>query len=486
VPPAAPIDAGQRDLPRWLDRTGSLWPALLTLAITLVQIDRAPLWRDELATWSAASRPVGDLVRLAANVDGVAVGYYLLMHGWITVFGDSVPALRLPAALSFAGAAALIAVLGRRLFSPRTGLIAGLLFAVLPSTSRYGQETRPYALATLFAVLATLLLVRALGQPGWVRWIGYAAALIGLGLAHLLAMSLVLGHAAAVLLAWRHTRDRRLARWLVALVPAVLVLAPLARLGRDQQARQLDWVTPPALTDLPALPGNLLLSATVGGLLVGLAAVGLAITRGPWGTVLSLCGLLPVALLYLGGLVTPLWVPRYLLFTVPFGCLLAAGPLARLSLPWALSIVAIAGLLGAPDQPKVRYTHETPWWTPVDYPAATRIIGANQRPGDGMVYSPRAGRGFLDIAVVYYLGDHRPRDVLLAQDPAAAGTLTATECDPPARCLAGVPRVWLLTTGARTDPLAGLPAPKAAALRDGFRVDQVWTVPGLTVALLTR
>jgi mannosyltransferase len=484
VPPVASIDAGDRQLPRWLDRTRWLWPALLTLAITLVQIDRAPLWRDELATWSAASRPLGDLLRLAANIDGVSVAYYLLMHAWVELFGASVLALRLPAALSMAGAAALIAVLGGRLFSGRVGLVAGLLFAVLPSTSRYGQETRPYALATLFAVLATLLLVGALAQPGWLRWLGYAAALTGLGLAHLLAMSLVLGHAVAVLLAWRDDRDRRLARWLIALVPAVLVLAPLARLGRDQQAQQLSWVNPPTLADLADLPSDLLLNGAVGGVLVGLAAVGLA-TRGRWGVVLALCGVLPTGLLYVGGLLTPLWVPRYLLFVVPFGCLLAAGTLASLTLRWALPIVAIAGLLGAPAQAVIRRTHENPASAAMDYAAATRIIGANQRPGDGIVYSHRDVQSLLDTAVLYYLGDH-PRDVLLAEDPVTAATMQGTECADPAACLAGVNRVWLLARGQRSDPLIGVAPPKAAALRDQFRVDQVWTVPGLTVALLTR
>ncbi|MFI6763781.1 glycosyltransferase family 39 protein [Micromonospora sp. NPDC050417] len=476
----------QPDLPRWLDRTRWLWPALLTLAITLIQIDRAPLWRDELATWSAASRPTGDLLRLAANIDGVAVAYYLLIHGWIELFGDSVPSLRLPAALSLAGAAALIAVLGGRLFDGRVGLVAGLLFAVLPSTSRYGQEARPYALATLFAVLATLLLFRALDRPGWWHWAGYAAALVGLGLSHLLATSLVLGHAVAVGLAWHRQTDRRYARWPLALAPAILVLAPLAWLGRDQQARQLAWVRPPTLTDLPDLPGDLLQSGAVGGLLVGLAAVGL-LTRGRRGVALGACVLLPAALLYVGGLLTPLWVPRYLLFTVPFGCLLAAGTLAPLRLRQALPVVALAGLLGTPAQASLRRTHETPRSAPIDYPAATRIIGAGQRPGDGIVYSPRDMPGFLDTAVAYYLPDRRPRDVLLVKGPVAAATLEATECPLPAQCLAGVDRVWLLARGEhRTDPLTGVTRTKATALRDNFRVEQTWTVPGLTVTLLTR
>jgi mannosyltransferase len=482
--PAAPETTGAGQ-PSWARRVDLLWPALLTLAIALTQIGRAPLWRDELASWSAASRPTGALLRLAANVDAVFLPYYLFLHGWIATFGDSPTALRLPSAISMAGATALVTVLGRRLFGARTGLVAGLLFAVLPSTCRYGQEARPYALVTLFAVLSTLLLVLALARPsGWARWLGYAAALAGLGLSHLLAVTLVAAHAVGVFLAWRRSRDRRLARWLLALVPAVLLLAPLAVLGRGQQERQLGWVRTPGPGSVINLPTSLPQSAMVGGLLVGLAAVGLA-SSGRWGTLLCLCVLLPAAVLFVGGQVTHLWVPRYLIFTVPFAVLLAAVPPAPLGLRWALPIVAIAGLLGAHAQAEMRRTHETNKLAPIDYRTATQIIGSGQQPGDGIVYSPRNGSGYLDIAVAYYLRQHRPRDVLQVQDPVAATNVWGTECAQPARCLTKAPRIWLLIKGEQDDPLRSLPEAKAHPLREGYRLDRVWKVPGLTLALLT-
>ncbi|PZF95462.1 glycosyltransferase family 39 protein, partial [Micromonospora deserti] len=235
-----------------------LAPTLITLAVELAGIGHAQPWRDELATWSAASRPLGDLARLAGTIDAATAPYYLFMHGWLAVFGDSVTALRLPAAVAMAAAAGLTAVLGDRLVGARAGLLAGLLFAVLPGTSRYGQEARPYALATLFAVLATLLLVAALRRPGPGRWAGYAAAVAALGLTHLIALTLLAAHAVAVLAAGRRglppvpgttgggdraAAQRHPVRWfLFALVPAALLVTPLVLLARRQRARQLDWV----------------------------------------------------------------------------------------------------------------------------------------------------------------------------------------------------------------------------------------------------
>ncbi|MFF3237876.1 glycosyltransferase family 39 protein [Micromonospora sp. NPDC002931] len=462
-----------------------LGPTLVTLAVVLAGIGHAQPWRDELATWSAATRSPGDLIRLAGTIDAATGPYYLLMHAWVALAGDSVTALRLPAALAMAATAGATAVLGQRLVGTRAGLLAGLFLAMLPGTSRYGQEARPYALAAFFAVLATLLLVTALRRPGWARWAGYAAAVAALGLTHLVALTLLAAHAVAVLTARREGPASRPLRWVLALVPAALLVTPLVLLARGQRARQLDWVDTVRPTDLTALPGGVAQSGVVGGLLVGLAALGAA-RLGRRALLPGCAVLLPVLLLFTAGLVVPLWVPRYLFFVVPFACLLAGAALATVPLPPALAVVALAGLLGLPDQAALRRTHEWPRSAPVDYRGAARVVADGQRPGDAVVYSPRESWLFLDLGLGYHLGDRRPRDVLATEDQARRGDLWAAECAQPAGCLAGTQRVWLIVAGRRDDPLAAVPGAKGDALRAGYTVERVWHRPGLTVALLTR
>ncbi|MDM4720600.1 glycosyltransferase family 39 protein [Micromonospora sp. WMMA1363] len=503
-----------RRLPVWLP------PALLTLAVTLTGLDRAQLWRDELATWSAATRSIGDLLRLAGTIDAATGPYYLLMHAWVAVAGDSVAALRLPAALAMTGAAALTAVLGARHHGRRVGLLAGLLFAVLPGTSRYGQETRPYALATFLAVLSTLLLVVALGPPPGTRpvgrlarWTGYAAAVAALGLTHLVALTLLAAHGVVVLAAARHARpsareptapvtrtpDRTappagaatpagwwiVTAWLLALLPATLLVGPLVLVARGQRARQLDWVDAARPADLAGLAGGVAQSGVVGGLLVGLAALGV-VRLGRRALLPGTAVILPILLVFAAGVLVPLWVPRYLVFVVPFGCLLAAAALATVPVFPALAVVALAGALGLPDQAALRRTHEWPRSAPIDYAGAARIVVDGQRPGDVIVYSPRESWLFLDLGLEYHLGDHRPRDVLATVDQAHRGDLWAAECTRPDECLAGADRLWLVVAGRRSDPIAAVPGAKGGALRAGWAVERVQHRPGLTVALLTR
>ncbi len=508
-----------RALPVWL------LPAGLTLLVTLAGLDSAQPWRDELATWSAATRPAADLFRLTGTIDAAAAPYYLLVHAWTAVAGDSVAALRLPSALAMAVAAGLTATLGRRLWDARVGTLAGLLFAVLPSTSRYGQEARPYALATALAVLSTLLLVDSLHRPGTRRWAGYAVTTAALGLTHLVALTLLAAHAVAVLTATPRTASpgttappaadpassdrastpdpgprapgdlgagggrRRFRRrvawgWVAALVPVFAAVTPLALRARGQRARQLDWVDAARPGDLAALPGGVVQSGVVGGLLVGLAALG-TVRAGRRALLPASCVLLPVLLLFVAGSVVPLWVPRYLVFVVPFGCLLAGAALRTVRAPGALAVVALAGLLGLPDQAALRRTHEWPRSATVDYAGAARIVADDLRPDDTVVYSPRESWLFLDLGLRYHLGERTPRDVLAVADPQRRGDLWATECDRPTECLAGVDRVWLVVAGGPDDPLAAVPGTKGDALRSGYTVTRVWPRPGLTVALLT-
>ncbi|MEO3778083.1 glycosyltransferase family 39 protein [Micromonospora sp. B11E3] len=508
---AAP--APPRPVPVWVV------PALLTLAVTLTGVNGAQPWRDELATWSAATRSPAGLARMAGTIDAGAVPYYLLMHGWLALTGDSATALRLPSVLAMAGAAGLTAVLGERLLGRRTGLAGGLLFAAVPGASRYAQEARPYAFVALFAVLATLLLVRAIDRPGWRAWAAYAAAVTALGLAHLVALGLLAAHAVAVLArrgrgAARRAgaadspaahsrpaddparaadsraepagrRGRPLRGWLTALAPAAAVLAPLALLSAGQRGRQLDWVDPARLADLAALPGALARAGAVGGLLLGLAVLG-AVRAGRRALLPAAGVALPTLLLFVAGLAAPVWVPRYLFFTVPFACLLAGAALATVTLPAASAVVLLAALLGLPDQAALRRSHEWPPGALVDYRGAARVVDQGRRPGDAVVFSPRDGWLFLDLGTRYHLGDRQPRDALAVRGPDARGDYWADECARPAECLAGVPRIWLVVAGHPAAPVDAVPGAKGAALRGTFTVARVWARPGVTVALLTR
>src|SRR5262249_1369161 len=132
---SAPTAPG-RDVRRWLKWLISrvwFWPTLATIALGVYHIGRPELWRDELRSWSAASRTAGQIWSLLANTDAAAGVYYLVLHFWMQIFGQSATSMRLLSTMAMAGSAAMVTLIGQRLFDKRTAIVAGLIFAVIPS-----------------------------------------------------------------------------------------------------------------------------------------------------------------------------------------------------------------------------------------------------------------------------------------------------------------------------------------------------------------
>jgi len=267
-------DAGFGAGPRWM----MALPPAATLVIMLWGISGPSYWRDEAATISAAQRPLGNLLATLGNIDAVHGAYYLLIWVMVRLGGTGELVTRLPSTLAMAGAAAAVAALGRRLISPRAGLASGLVFAVLPEVSLYGQDARPYAIVVALAALASYLLVRAMGaELARLRWLtGYALCLAALGILDIFGLLLITAHAVTVALrclrAGRPGEGRpgegaSLALgWLTAAVAGTALASPVLALGFVQRGT-LSWLSPPglgAVEGLRALVGPAAMADAVG------------------------------------------------------------------------------------------------------------------------------------------------------------------------------------------------------------------------------
>jgi 4-amino-4-deoxy-L-arabinose transferase-like glycosyltransferase len=94
---------------------------------------------------------------------------------WLSfkLFGVGMFALRLPGALISAVAAPLTFVVGRRFISPRVGLLAALLLALLPSFLVYGRTATNAGLSLVPALITLYCLLRALKEPRQWKWFAF-------------------------------------------------------------------------------------------------------------------------------------------------------------------------------------------------------------------------------------------------------------------------------------------------------------------------
>jgi mannosyltransferase len=481
------------------------WPALLTLALGFYQVGRPEVWRDELASWSFGTRPLSSLLATARHTGGTQLAYYLLLHFWIMAFGDSVDAMRGLSVLAMAAAAACVTLVGRRLAGPRVGLFSGLVFALVPSVSRFAQEVRFYSLEVLVATLATLLLLRALDRPSAPRWLAYAGCLALLGYVDLVALSVVAGHAAAVALRWRQDRDSGQLWFAAAAAAGVMACLPLAVLGSAQAGDQVKWIPRPGL-DLAIFSffgRNLFYSTSVAAALIVLAIVAWAVAwrEAAFATAIAV---MPVAAVWLASQGPySYFFPRYLLLTIGAWAILAGIALSRLDPKVAVAGLIVIAVLGAGDQQVIRSPGAHSWPTyPVGvggsylgYAQAAQVVARRARPGDGIVYQSQKDEDrwlMIGYGLQYYLaqdlrpGTPLPRQQFIAETGAQADRLYPVPCQQPAACLGAEPRIWVVGSGYDLSPYSAVTPAQAALLRPRYRVSEVRHVPSLTVFLLVR
>jgi mannosyltransferase len=465
-------------------------PAVVMLAVGLTGIAARQLWRDELSTLIISGYPLGELRNYVRVTDMVNAPYYLLMHFWTGVFGVSEIALRLPALLGFAATASLTALIGRRLFGPIVGLVAGIVVALMPYVVRYAEEARSFGLTAAAATLAFLLLLRAIERPTWWRWIAYAAAVVAAGAFHLVALLVLPAHAVYVAVTWARSRDRRLVIWLGAVAVAVVALSPLLIVGRAQ-SDQVNWIPATTLDRTVEALTRFTGSHKVTAVLLGLVLLGVWPLGRRTATLLT-WAVGPFVALLLASPFVDLLLDRYMLFTLPAFALLAAAAVERYAGTvvaggragwhrWAapVLVVALVLALGVETIAANRRVDATP---EPDLRAAARLIAAGYQPGDSIGYQGRTPELWA-WAVRYYLpaGVDAPT-LFLAPGPSVRYTAA---CAGGPACPA-VSRVWLVNTNSPVDPMAGVGATLRADLERWYATGPAQRVHGATVTVLAR
>ena len=488
------------------------WPVIAVPAATAFvvggyEIGGPSLWRDEAYTKDAITRPVSQIFALLGHKDAVHGAYYVLMHVIAAAAGTSAVALRFPSLCAMVLATAFTAAIGRRAAAlalapgaghesgldipALTGLLSGMVFATAPFMTYYAQMARSYAIVTMFATIATYLLIRAYAAGRWRWWSAYAAAVALTGLFNLFGLLILAAHGLTLLLtdargqaaqgdqssqSGQSARGRWIGRipvrWLAASAAAVIVLSPLLDVAHREQ-KQISWVSRPDFTTIEKLVSDFAGSRALvlPFALLALAGIAAACLADNWRPLnpaaIALPWLVvPPVLLIGASFIKPVYVERYVEFCLPALAILVGAGLVglirlaaartrrtrrtrrsgRLSLAWlppALAALVAAGLaiMLIGPQGAIRQTAARP----DNLRLASAIVAANEQPGDVVFYIP---------VNMHVLGTGYPapflrlRDIALAESPIASATLTGTEITSPALLksrFTDVRRVWVVT-----------------------------------------
>lgn len=457
------------------------------------------LWRDEVATASAASRSLPELLHLLTREDPGLAAYYLFMHVWTSFFGTSEVALRMPSLIAVVISIYLLGIVGHRLGGPAAGLAAGVLFALAPHyIAIYAVEARAYALVVCLVTAAALCSI----QVG--RGRGGRVVLASWSVLASLAIAFDVLAAAAVVpqLFWLLRADASVGRrrtWPAFILPIVVGAGALVMAHRGSSLQ--NWIPATEGTEviraavgLVTIGGIVLIVTSIPGLILLVRAVD-ANARGRTVSDLgvALCwAILPfIALLAYSVVIAPSFIARYYLTAVP-GATVFVALVASASLRGILHARAAANCESGGRRVSSRITlpvlalgasvallaplalHELDFVTYEDLRGAANFISQRDEPGDGIVYAPTFAQSGLD----WYLrgpdmsSSRAPRDVLAARDDSAfaSGSLwtpTLPAGTSPKVALNDVNRVWITdyTNPGTWNPVPDVSSSVAAAVK---------------------
>jgi hypothetical protein len=399
--PAASDPAGGDDVraPTWWLVT--LW-VVVAVGVAVRFASRSHLWLDEALAVNIAKLPLKRLPD-ALRQDGAPPLYYVLLHGWIELFGTGTIAVRALSGIFGVAALPLAWVAGRRSGGRRVATAALVLLAASPFAVRYATEARMYSLLVVLTLVGWLALSDLLERFSWSSAITLAVATGLLLLTHYWSFYLV-----AVAVAGLGKRALKgpglpeARRALLAVMAGGLLFVPwLPEFAYQMAHTGTPWggpATAQALFDTvfefaggfwdPAIVLGLVLYVLIAFALLGRAVdrrrIELDLHLRPDARVLALAGFGTLAVAIVAGLVTrSAFAVRYASVLFVFVVLLAAlGTRVLLDPRLYRGVVVLAAVLGlAATFPNVVGDRTSA-------ARVARIIRAQARPGDVVAYCP--------------------------------------------------------------------------------------------------
>ncbi len=442
---------------------------LLAAELRFYQVGSIPLRADEATNLYLALESPEAIIRLLVTSDPHLPLYYLLLHFWLPLSGNSELALRYPTIFAAVLVVPLVYALGRHVFSrhPSIAVLGALLAAINPYLIWDAQDAYMYSLLTAAGLGSFLVFVEAIRSGAslktWIKYIVISALALYL---HYFA-GLIMIAQGAVWLLWSATRaiTRRTsmawlgaqiviaaiyAPWLVLALPLLIgfklnffpAASAVELLIRAFVAFSVGRMDSRLMTPMvEPVVGSVLASVFAIIFLLGLFVSFKASVDSENDTngrgVLGIFVLVPLGVYFLFTLLRfPVFDERYTLFLIPVFLLVVARGLVilhkRISHVW-VSALALTFVFLASAHSLFNYWVVPSFAKSPDWHAFVSQLFAESRSGDVLI------QNYPDPALPYYLQDRIPRVLLPRVSPSNVGDV-AMDME---RLTAKYERVWV-------------------------------------------
>ncbi|MCH7517676.1 MAG: glycosyltransferase family 39 protein [Candidatus Dadabacteria bacterium] len=192
---------------------------------------------------------------LRSGHEGNPPFYYVLLHFWVLLFGDSEFSLRFLSATLGSVSIFAIYALGKLLFNKRIGIIAALIIAVSVFHIQFSQEARGYTLSVLLTIISFYSLIKLTARMSISSTVIYLVSSILMIYTHYYGLFVLVAQnifCLTLFLKHRKTGKISIKQWTILQLIVILAFIPglLHLLILRASMQKSFWITEPTLERL--------------------------------------------------------------------------------------------------------------------------------------------------------------------------------------------------------------------------------------------
>lgn len=124
-------------------------------------------WYDECYSVYVSADTIEGIIKSTQTGDPNPPLYLIFLHYWVEIFGDSEFGVRLLSVVASCFSAAILFLLCLRFFNWQTAIFASVMFLTSNELYYYAQEARAFSLVILFVILSNYFFLSILYEPKW-------------------------------------------------------------------------------------------------------------------------------------------------------------------------------------------------------------------------------------------------------------------------------------------------------------------------------
>lgn len=199
---------------------------LLGLFLRIYDLSTESIWFDEGGSVMYAELNIFQLLETVASKDCTPPLYYVILHYWVGMFGESEFFVKLLSVIIGLSSIYILYKVGTLLFNKNVGLLSSLILAISSFHIYYSQEARSYGLMVLLTLLSFYFLIKILKKRKLAVSIGYIITSILLMYTHVYGLFIIIAQNIFLLTLFlfsHKTLELNFRKWI--LIQCVLVIA---------------------------------------------------------------------------------------------------------------------------------------------------------------------------------------------------------------------------------------------------------------------